>query len=319
MISINLLKQTSGRTIKPERRHIGLFKALIVAAIGIVIIVTGFKIMHLCLKVPYRLPAISRHKAETHVLGVVDTVPTAIGRKNVVAAATKTKPDSANRDTAKEKSSAGSAPAVAAMGSEKAEPGPPERAAYEIAFADRVFSILAAVIPDDIAFTSISLDSFARLSMVGQSPNRESVGRLFEGLPQDIFQLDPPPRSFIGSADSAGYRFQIESSVAYSKYPSADTVGQEKVPLEVAEFSGLLKANSITISKELSRLSAENTGEYRRFRYSFSGSGTLPDVIAFVRAAHEARVHCSFRRLHLLAAGKGKMSIDADFDFITRQ
>jgi|GEM_PF-1685313 hypothetical protein len=318
MISINLLKQISGSTNNTGRRPNGFLKTFIVAAIGAGIIVAGVKIMHRWREASYRLSAISWHKAETKVTGAMDTVVEAGRQKNVVTARTQAAPDTARTDTVKTKSSVDAAPAIVTAVAEKVEPGPGERTAYEIVFADRVFSILAAVIPDDIAFTSISLDSFARVSMVGQSPNRESIGRLFGSLPQDIFQLDPPPRSFIRPADSAGYCFQIGSNVAYSNPLPADTVGQEKVPPEVAAFSGLLKTNNIAIRKEISLLSTENAGEYRRFRYSLLGSGTLPDLIAFVHAVHEARVHCSFRRLHLLAASKGKMSIDADVDFITR-
>ena len=158
--------------------------------------------------------------------------------------------------------------------------------------------------------------------------NRESLGRLFSGLPQEIFQLDSTPRSFITSARNAHYRFHLESRVSFHGRPSdtADLTAQptngpghgEQVSSKVSAFSGLLKWNSLTMSKPPTRLSTDTTGEYRRSRYFLAGSGTLPDFIAFIRAAHEARLPCAFRSLHLLAAGDGKVSINADVDFITR-
>jgi hypothetical protein len=198
------------------------------------------------------------------------------------------------------------------------EPGPGERAAWDIAFSDKVFSALAAVIPDDIAFTDISIDSFSRLSIGGRSPSRESLGKLFSGLPKGTFDLAQPPRSFIAPDSESGYRFRLESRVVYARPIPADSVGPERIPFEVAGFSDLLKANNIVIHKGLSRIAADNAGEFRRIRYSLAGSGTLPDVVAFVRAAHEARLPCAFRKLRILASGKGGVAIDADVDFITR-
>ena len=187
MISINLLKQLSGRFGKTRHRPDVFFKAIFIAAIGVAIIIAGVEIMHLWLAAPYRLPAITWHEVETEVTGAVDTVPEAEKPKNVTAIATSAKADFTRHETVKAKPpaemmpivprtdtvtakpSAGSAPAVVAAGLEKALPGAGEKAAYEVAFANRVFSTLAAVIPDDIEFTAISLDSFARLSIAGQS------------------------------------------------------------------------------------------------------------------------------------------------------
>ncbi len=73
MISINLLKPLSGRPGKTGDRHNLFFKALIVAAIGVAIIIAGVEIMHLWLAAPYRLPAITWREVETEVTGAVDT------------------------------------------------------------------------------------------------------------------------------------------------------------------------------------------------------------------------------------------------------
>jgi hypothetical protein len=234
------------------------------------------------------------------------------GKEKALAAAGR---DSVRRDSA---AISGSVPPGTAE-RKPAEPAPGERAAWDIAFGDKVFSALAAIIPDDIDFTAISIDSFSRLSIAGRSQNRESLGKLFSGLPKGTFDLASPPGSFIAPDGESGYRFRIESRIIYTRPFPADSVGREKIPFEVAGFSDLLKANGIALRKGLLRVSADNTGEFRRIRYSLGGSGTLPDVVAFVRAAHEARLPCAFRRLRLLASGEGRVEIDADVDFLTRQ
>ena len=80
-----------------------------------------------------------------------------------------------------------------------------------------------------------------------------------------------------------------------------------------------MKAHGIAVRKGPGWESADHAGEFRRFRYAVSGSGTMPDLVAFVRAVREARLPCAFRSLRLLAAGKGRVAVDADVDFIARQ
>jgi hypothetical protein len=339
MISINLLKQISGNRGEGSGRGSGvLARALIIAAVGVVIVVAGVEVMHLWLAVPYHLPAISWRKAEPDLSGGIDTMPQAAPKKKEAAALPAPKPDTTRHDTVRAVPPAPTAMPVAVLRDTvrpKASPAPsaadtavrPEvKAACDIAFADRVLSTLAGVIPDDIEFTAIAIDSFNHISLAGQSPSRESVGRLFSGLPEESFQIAPPPQSFIAPADGARYRFALESRVlfrgraadtaVFSRSFAGDASNPDKISSAVSAFSNLFKANGFTLRGKPVRGPGGSSGACRRVRYSLAGAGTLPDLVAFVRAAHEARLLCAFRSLHVLAAGNGRVSIDADVDFI---
>ena len=186
----------------------------------------------------------------------------------------------------------------------------------QIAFANRVLSAFSYDLPPDVEFTALAIDSFKNVSAAGVVSSREGAEKFFAALSEKKFNLYPLPRTRIRPNGSQGFRFTIESSVAFG--PDRDSLAAPvkagDLRAAVAGFSDLFTRTGLSLQHPL----ALNVGVKGRYRvYTLSGSGAYSDFVAFVRDAYNRHIPCAFRSIRLQAGENGKVAINADVAFFS--
>ena len=325
MITINLLKRASRRKTGNGSILSGVFKTLIVAVIVIAAIFAGVAIMYRWSGSDYsRLATEAWYKvvAPKKSAAVSDTAPASPAVRDSTLLAAK-EPLAAQAMAARNPGGTDAVPAMDRINNGYAAMSPEEKADYEMAFAGRVFHLLAVVVPAGIEFNSLTVDSFATLSATGRAPNRECAADLFNNLVHEKITMLTPPHSFIQPVGAEGYRFQIESRIAYEA-GATDSTGKagramprENLPSALAGFSALLRQSGLAMDGKLACSAAEKSGAYTRFRYAVSGRGSYPDFVKLIAGATASNLPCAFRKITITGQGGTLVRFDADIAFIT--
>jgi hypothetical protein len=200
-----------------------------------------------------------------------------------------------------------------------------EQINYEYSFARNVLQILTAAVPGGIGFSSLAIDSFQNVSAVGLAGSREQVTALFNNLRSNKFELLDPPQSSIRPAGKQGYRFSFTCRVSLGMNPAdpwqlTDHVeSRENLSSYTKTVARLAARNALFLRSNLVHLSSAKSGNYRRFTYHLSGSGSYRNFVKFVLDAYKERVPCAFSRIKLQARNDGQVEAAADIVFTARE
>jgi hypothetical protein len=200
-----------------------------------------------------------------------------------------------------------------------------EKINYEFMFTRKVLQILTDAVPAGIGFNELSIDSFATVTALGAGSTREEVSRLFTALRREQFQLFDPPRSSIWKGGRQGFHFRFACAASFGMDPAdpfrlTDHVEpRESLRAALRTFSKTASQEGLSIDGALSQIGIEKNGNYRRFVYRMTGSGTYRAFVRFVIQLNAARLPCAFSRVRLKAHRGTALAVTADVIFTFRE
>ena len=200
-----------------------------------------------------------------------------------------------------------------------------EKINYEVAFAKRIVQILARAVPDGIGFSALSIDNFTTVSAAGLGPNRDQVSGLFSALRREHLELLGPPRSYIRSSGSNGYIFLFTCEASFGvnqaePFLTTDHLEpRENLTTVLRTFAKDATSNGLYLPNGPMRLASEKAGEYRRFTYHITGSGTYRNFVKFVLQVNAEHLPCAFSKVRLKARSDAKLDLAADVVFTMRE
>ena len=191
-------------------------------------------------------------------------------------------------------------------------------------FAKNVLQILTRAVPEGIGFSTLSIDSFQKVSAHGIAQGREQVTSLFTNLRREKFEISTPPRSTIRRGGGKGFRFSFSCEVPLGTNPAESWLltdhleSRQQLGAYIKTFSRLASRNGVVLSHGLTHIKSYKTGPWRRSVYHLSGKGSYRNFVKFVLDGQQTRLPCAFSMIMLRARTGGSVDISADVVFTTR-
>jgi hypothetical protein len=165
--------------------------------------------------------------------------------------------------------------------------------------------------------------SFTSFGGAGISDSKENIITMLKLLKNEQVEILPKPHTLIKKTGT-GYRFTFSCTKEFNFDNTAPfTLGHNDLP-EYEDLEFLLKKmitvaedDKVTITSGPKRLDAKLRGDYRRFRYHFTGSATYPNFVAYINNLYKREIPCAFERLNVTAVNQMTVKIEADISFTT--
>lgn len=192
-----------------------------------------------------------------------------------------------------------------------------EKLNYECAYSLKLLESLVAIIPQDVDFSLMQIDSFMTLTgqgAVDRSTNKnamdskEKINSMLEEFTESPdWQIKPKPETIIRNRGSFySFNFRVDYTIPFKENPK-DRISEKDVPLQSqlqkikervranAQMSGLKNLSS------LKRVDANTKGKYKYFYYTLSGDGSFNTVMKYLKSLYKRRETVSFQQLQLKA------------------
>ncbi|MBD3346234.1 MAG: hypothetical protein GF401_14350 [Chitinivibrionales bacterium] len=196
---------------------------------------------------------------------------------------------------------------------------------YEALFAKNVCDMLIRTIPEEIGLRSLEVENFQTIYALGFSSSKVLIDELFTSLKEEEIELLPKPLTFIRPNKGSGYRFAFTCEAGWGLHTADPFVdlSLSNLPLRSTLNSSLKKfkqsagKSSLEFTRNLSKIDAEKIGDCRRFTYEFSGKSSFANFVKFLENLYDARIHCAFKKITLVAKNRNEVAIDAEVIFTT--
>jgi hypothetical protein len=199
-----------------------------------------------------------------------------------------------------------------------------EKINYEVLFAKNVIELLGKAVPAGIGFRSLETDNFQTIYAVGVAPSRELVETVFAALKDANVELLPKPLTLISPNGKAGYKFAVTGKAEFGlnlrdSIMDAPELSNGDLPKVVRAFERTAREQSITLTKGLSRVSAEKVGAYYRHVYQWSGTGSYKNFVKLIVRLYQTRQFCAFKHIAVNASSGSTVTIDSQVLVTTRE
>ena len=193
-----------------------------------------------------------------------------------------------------------------------------EKINYEINFAKNICDLLHNTFITGVDFRNLQISSFKSFGGDGFSKSKENVIKVFNALKKEKVEILPKPKTSITKKEDI-YYFTISCITEFGLNLEApfllgydEVLADNDLSITTQKILVVAEENNVAVSSGLTLYKSNVIGDYKRFRYRFSGTSSYSNFVAFVNSLYDRHIPCAFEKFKLSARKQDLLSIEAE-------
>ena len=193
-----------------------------------------------------------------------------------------------------------------------------EKINYEINFAKNICDLLHNTFTPGVDFRNLQISSFKSFQGDGLSKSKENVIKVFNALKKEKVEILPKPKTSITRKDDI-YYFTVSCITEFGLDLEApfllgydEVLDHNDLAITTQKILVVAEENNVTVSSDLTQYKSNIIGDYKRFRYRFSGASSYNNFVAFVNSLYDRHIPCAFETFKLRALEQDLLSFEAE-------
>ncbi|MGD9201702.1 MAG: hypothetical protein PVI26_09080 [Chitinispirillia bacterium] len=192
-----------------------------------------------------------------------------------------------------------------------------EKINYEINFAKNICDLLHNTFIPGVDFRNLQINSFKSFGGDGLSKSKENVIKVFNALKQEKVEILPKPETSITKKENI-YYFKISCITEFGLDLEApfllgydEVLADNDLSIIIQKILVVAEEKKITVSSDPTLYKSNVIGDYKRFKYHFSGTSSYSDFVAFINSLYDRHIPCAFESFKLKALEQELLSFEA--------